>query len=579
MDKDKKISPEKKEGNKSASAENNKGKKNDNADIVSEITEGEAEAKKKKFYAETWFLVTLAVVAAVSIFAILIMTALGGGLSFKNLFGKSDGDLDYINDSLDKYINIKESDYKGYEITVPVRKPNNNDLQAQIDKLIATHRGGPTEGADTMYTNKPIAIGDDVTLSYLGYQLDADGRKILVSNANNLENANTKVDRYTVGLNSDIFGIGLESALVGKKPNGKIDSVRGEGAVLDGNVIYATVSFVLDNGLVYDEVSVCIDPAAEDFERLWGIDAYEDLFKKCSGMQGIGMMMLTGNAINCFDLEGGGTITYTALTVNYVTTSSVQPITVETYYPADHSVEEIRNKTVYYDLYINNVIKYNVSAFDETFIKEKLNLTEEKLSSYEGEGIVEKCKSYYKTILDNKYNETCKTYLESAIWQRLHSTIRIKTYPAKEIDRIYIAEIEAYTAELIEENEKANGAGYESLDDYMPTALGLEEGAEWTSYLLESVKSTVKERLIIYAILRQEGILPVGEEFDRLYEKELKKDYEHAITQYPGTFSSLEEYREYVYETRGEIDYIHDVYYYYLTEKLIEFVTPVYSES
>ena len=109
MDKDKKISPEKKEGNKSASAENNKGKKNDNADIAAEITEGEAEAKKKKFYAETWFLVTLAVVAAVSIFAILIMTALGGGLSFKNLFGKSDGDLDYINDSLDKYINIKES--------------------------------------------------------------------------------------------------------------------------------------------------------------------------------------------------------------------------------------------------------------------------------------------------------------------------------------------------------------------------------------------------------------------------------------------------------------------------------------
>lgn len=584
MQKDKSLSPEENEKNNAytnendgESVKNNKGKKKSTPDTESVIiTEGEAVAKKG-FYVQTWFIVTLAVVAALSIFAILITTALGGGLSFKNLFGKKDEDFDYINDSLDKYINIKESDYKNYEIKIPLRKPGAIDLETQINELLAIYRGSPTESADTMYTNKPIAIGDDINLSYVGYQLDADGRKLLVSGASNIENANTKVDRYTVGTNSSIFGVGFESSLVGKTPNGKIDSVRADGSVFEDNVIYATVSFVLDNGLVYDEVNVCIDPRADDFERLWGVGAYDSLFKHCSGMQGIGMMMITGNKVNRFDLEGGGTITYTALTVNYVTTSSVQPITVESYYPADYSVEELQNKNVYYDLYINNVIKYNVPAFDEAFITEKLSFTPEKLSSYAGDTLVEKCKSYYMSVLENEYEDICRTYLENAIWQRLYSIVRIKTYPEKEIDRIYLAQIDAYTADLIEEN--ANGAGYENLDDYMPGALGLEEGAEWTSYLLESVKLTVKERLIVYAILRQEGILPVGAEFDRIYEEELKKDYERAISIYPGSFSSLEDYRAYVYETRGKLEYVHDVYYYYLTDKLIEYATPVYSES
>ena len=593
MEKDKDLLPEENEGDKAHMLEgdntlvetdgadsvettvknNKKGKKN--KETEPEDSSEEIEKPKKKFYAETWFLVTLASVAFVAILAVLIMTALGGGLSFKNLFGKGNGDLDYVNDSLDKYIDIKESDYKGIKINVPLRKPGEKELETRINELLATHRGNPVvAGGSTAYDNYPIAIGDDINVSYLGYQLDADGRKLLISGASNVESANTKTDRLTVGVNAGLYGVGFDSALVGKTPNGKIDSVRGEGVVLSRDeIIYATVSFVLDNGLVYDEVDVCIDPSAENFESLWGIDAYEDLFEN----QRVLGYIITGDSFYTLPLSGGGQITYTALEIKYISKSSVKPMTVESYIPADYSVEELQNKTVYYDLYVNNVIKYNVSEFNDEFVTEKLGLTAEKLAAYEGETLAEKCKSYHMASLNTEFESTCRTYLENAIWQKLFSTVKIKTYPEKEIDRIYLAEVEAYTADLIEEN--ANGAGYENLDDYMPGALGLEEGAEWTSYLLELVKRTVKERLIVYAILRQEGILPVGEEFDALYEKELMNDYEHAISIYPGSFASLEEYRAYVYETRGELDYVHDVYYYYLTDKLIEYVTPVYSES
>ena len=533
----------------------------------------------RRFYSETWFILTLAIAAFAVILGILVMTAIGSGLEFKNLFNKYDGDLDYINDSLDSYINIKESDYKGYEIEIPIRKPAEAELQTKINELLAKNRGDSTEGKDTFYTGKPIAIGDDIRMSYLGYELDEAGRKLLISSASNFETANTQIDRFTVGLNYSLLGVGFESNLVGMKPNGALTSVRGSGDVLEDNVIYATVSFVLDNGLVYDEVDVCIDPTDENFERLWGIGAYEELFSTCKGKQGIGMIVLTGNSTYTLDLEGGGRITYTALTVNYVTTADTKPMTVETYYPADYTVEELQNKTIYYDVYVKDVVKYNVPTFNDAFITEKLGLTEEKLADFAGETLVEKCKSYYMKSLNDSYIEDCKAYLEVKVWQRLLSVISVTMYPDDEIDRIYVAEIEAYARELAEKNAMENGAGG-TLDDYMPGVLGLEEGAEWTSYLLETVKMTVKERLIVYSVLRKEGLIPTEAEFEALYDKQIKSDYERAKLMSPGTFSSLEDYEEYINSEYGKETYVHDnVYYYYATEKLIEFVTPVYSES
>lgn len=110
MDKDKKISREKNEeetntlvnGNASVPKDKKENKIDPLGKDAEKETEVESEPKKKKFYAETWFIAMLAIVAGLLIFAVLVMTALGGGLSFKNLFGGSDGDLDYINDSLDK---------------------------------------------------------------------------------------------------------------------------------------------------------------------------------------------------------------------------------------------------------------------------------------------------------------------------------------------------------------------------------------------------------------------------------------------------------------------------------------------
>ncbi|MBE6536672.1 MAG: hypothetical protein E7673_01840 [Ruminococcaceae bacterium] len=550
-----------------------KKKKNVSSENVENLGEenvlpDEEKKPKTKFYTELWFILTLCGVAFVALFIIILSVARGGGLSWKNLFGKSDPDLDYVNDSLDAYIDIKESDYKNYEIKIPMLRPTDVDLNSEINKLLATYRNPESNGT---YIDAPIKIGDDVNISYLGYKIDASGRKILLSGATNYPTANTKTDKYTVGLNSAVFGIGFEEGLVGKKPNGKLDSVRDWGSVLNGNVIYATVSFVLDNGLVYDEVDVVIDPTDENFDKCWGIGAYENLFRKCNTL---GLIMLPGNAYNTFALEGGGQITYTGVTVNYVTESSEEPITVESRFPFDYSIEDLRNEKVYYDVYIESVEEHDTPEFNEAFIKEKLKLDETALASYSGANLVEKCREYYREKLNNTYEAVCRSYAERKVWERLNSEIKIKMYPQNEVDRIYIALVEGYMEDLARAN--AAGANYSEFDDYMVEVLELGEGAEWTGYLLEQVKSQVKERLITYAVLRKEGILPVGSDFDKIYEAELKKDFEYANNASPGTFSSLEDYRQYIIEERTEAEYKHTVYYYYATDKLVEMATIVY---
>ena len=455
--------------------------------------DGDKQTKSgKKIFTELWFILTLCGVAFITVLVILISIARGGGLSWKNLFGKSDGDLDFVNDSLDSYINIKESEYKGIEINVPMKPPSDIDVENAINRLIATNRNLTPKGT---YTNVPVKLGYDVNISYLGYQLDDDGRRFLVPDAGNYKSANTKTDRYTIGLNSDVFGIGFDEGLIGKTPNGKLGGVRDYGNVMDGNIIYATVSFILDNGLVYDEVEVAIDPSADNFEKCWGIGAYENLFKNVPGFD---MITLTGNSYMTFPLEDGGQITYTALTVNYVSAASVAPITVESYFAFDYTVEELRNEKVYFDVYIESVVEYDVPELDEKILTEKLKLSADTVAALEGTTPEEKCKSYYKEKLAEEYDAVCKSYVEYQMWAQLKKNISVTMYPQKEVDRIYVALVEDYSKALLEENT-VNNSGY-TLDEYMREALGLGEGEEWTSYLLAQVKDTVKERLIVYSV-------------------------------------------------------------------------------
>jgi len=364
----------------------------------SESGENAEEPRKKSFFKSTAFLLILSVIAFVGVIVLIVSVAFDGGLSWGNLTGSKVGKFDYKTDSLDNYIEIEESDYKNIVIDIPMKKPGAAELEAKKNELIATYRKGPVETTQTWFTKEPLKIGHDVLLYYMAYTLDEDGRKMIIPEACNHTDGTTY--RYTLGKGKSIFGEGFDEALVGKLPiEGGIGEIRDTAYTTEGCVLYATVSFILDNGILYDNVDVCIDPSSPDFESEWGIGAEELFMNKL-----MNSIVLTGDRYETYELAGGGKITYTHLSVNYVTKSENAPLTVESTFTGDYSVEELRGKDVYYDVYIEKSVAYNVYEFNEEFLTEKLGYTEEKYKDYEGSSATEKYESYIMKGLTDTYN-------------------------------------------------------------------------------------------------------------------------------------------------------------------------------
>lgn len=549
--------------------------------------ESEDKPVKKKIYTQTWFIITLSAVAVLTLIAIMLITAISGGLSLKTLFGGKNEKtrIDYLNDPLGEYIEIKDSDYKGYTVNVPIIKPTETELENEINKLLASKRG-EAANLNTMEKTAEIAVGDDIRFSYIGYIPDEAGRKILIKDGENnvignIREANESTKKSTVGLNSTLFGIGFDKALVGKKPNGKIDTVYGAVGNEGGNrindvIIYATSSFVLDNGLAYDEVEICMDPTDPDFEKQWGVGFHDWLneIKNNDWTWGYNAITLRGDDYKDFELEGGGSIAYTAFTVNYTVKTSVEPITVESRFESTYSIESLRNENVCFDLYVNGVYKYDTPKFDENFVTETLGFTAEELASEEGDNLVDKCKSYYMSRLMSSYNAQCRSYVETAVWNRILNTVKVKLYPLDEINLMFEPIMRSYTEGYAA--AKDSGATYDDIGTYIIDVEGLEEGDDWEIYITEQLKADVKERLIIYSILRRENLVPSAEEFEQLYEQTLRDDYETVSLKYPGEFESFEDYRDYIENDYGKEEYKHSVYWYYTVEKLIGFANIVY---
>ena len=78
----------------------------------SESGENAEEPRKKSFFKSTAFLLILSVIAFAGVIVLIVSVAFDGGLSWGNLTGSKVGKFDYKTDSLDNYIEIKESDYK-----------------------------------------------------------------------------------------------------------------------------------------------------------------------------------------------------------------------------------------------------------------------------------------------------------------------------------------------------------------------------------------------------------------------------------------------------------------------------------
>ena len=542
-------------------------------------------------FQHTWFILLTLFVAVLIVSAVIILIVMNTqNLTLGEVFGFKVKRIDFENDPLDKYVVVEKSDYENIEVDLNIRRPDEMDVSDKKVQALASAaiKSGLDFGGRYQYT-EPIGAGDKIYFYYAAYLVDENGNRIKeISGLNNCKNSSSSnFAEFIVGGGDfsfiyksrddgtsgtlenyeEVYIHGFESGLIGAVPNSYKFYTVGE--VRDTDIVYATATYIDSDGLLYDRVNLRIDLSDADLENKWGEGVKNYITENKIGYE-------NKNVESFVRLGDGSKLTFTNFTVDYIVRGEEAPITVKTVFPYDYSDESLRNKTVYFDLYIEKTLCYKTPEFNDEFVLKTLGLTEKKLAKYEGETISEKCENYYLQMLLKEYEANRAIIAETLIWEKLKQNVEIVKMPEKEIQYDYNDYVYLYQWACEVANE--NGAGYESFDEYMTEMLGLELGAYWNVYVWDWIEDTVLEKLIFYSILRSEGLLSDTESYEAFCNKEIESSYQLETGKDRDDFDTdkayedeLASYRaEKVYECGGEDGFKNEMYYRYVSEMLIE---------
>ena len=561
------------------------------------------EKKKIQFtdlFQHTWFII----LAFVLVTAVVTAVVIGIVMHTKNytlgeVFGIPVKRIDYVNDRLDKFVEVEKSDYTGLQADVAIRKPDAMDVSdKKTQALAAAAKKAGLDFSGSVQYYEPIGAGDKIYFYYSAYLLDENGERVKeINGLNNCKNYGVnKYAEFVVGSGSFIFlqnvdsGMmseieladtelyihGFESGLIGKVPNitgtYKPFYTNVGGEIREDDVVYATASYVDYDGLFYDRVNLRIDLSDENCESLWGEGIYDFISEKKIGVENKSPITLTRTG-------SGKKITFTNFTVDYISRGEENPVTVKTVFPYDYEDEELRNKTVYFDLYIAKTECYKTPEFDDEFITKTLGLTEARLAKYEGKTLVEKCENYYLEALTLEYEENRKILAEQALWAQIKENVEIVKSLEKEVQHDYDDYVSLM--ELACEIANENGAGYESFDEYMTDQLGLDVGAYWNVYVWDWLEEAVLEKIIFYSIIRAEGLMDNTEAYEQFCRNELERSYALEYGKTADDFESKEKYDKAIEDYRaekvaasgGESGFADEMYYRYASSIIIDSAT------
>ncbi len=253
-----------------------------------------------------------------------------------------------------------------------------------------------------------------------------------------------------------------------------------------------------------------------------------------------------------------------------------EDVVISAYMPYDYPNFELACEEVFVNVKIKSFIDYNVPDITDDFIKDTLKL-EDKLASYDGEGLTQKYRSYIKSELDIAYQKNKTALIENAVWEKFYSGASVNKLPRGEVNKLY----DSYYQEVI-----ANYEQYSSvleLDAFAIWYLELDENADWKAYLRAEAERAVTEKLAFYYVIRNEGFIPSEKEFKELYEKSVSEHldvYLNSVFCSPSHYTTEEEYNEAVAGYKAEMmaelgeQYFNDsVYVEYGMEKLFGCLT------
>lgn len=514
---------------------NNKNTKPANSKIIS----GE---ELKRLNATKIFLVVFACVALVGIIASIIFAVAAGASKNKS--------IDYMKVNLSKYVYISEDVYGSYDVKVELPAVSDKDLEYALLKVLCQNKEVP-EGTVTSMPNVTLGVGDIANIYYRGYTLNDDGSKNYFDGGCNFGSTIANLE-----IGSGSFIPGFEAGLISKnqKDFATMEKVT-DGTVQSTDIIKFTYSSYYADGTARMAQTATIDLSDPNTDNVWG-KGFVEYFLTHSAPIGekFGTNDDKDNKIIVETVreskDGETNDVYFDITIGEAyRISEGERLVVEAYFPVTYNEESLKGKTAYFEVFIKTAKDYNAPELDEKFITETLKLTADDLASYEGETLIDKYKAYVRAGLVKEYEANVESIIDTAFWDHVLEKADFKKLPEDEVEAKYNEKI----AEITSTYESGYNQYYSTIDSFAIAYLGLDSKADWKATVRENAESTIKQKIAFYYILREEKLVPTGEDYDKIYNVIFDEHLQSYLDYYKITEDS-ENYDEKVKEAKAYIN-------------------------
>ena len=488
----------------------------------------------------------------------------------------NDKNFDYVTSDLSSYIYIPEENYKEIKLDLDIAKPHEIDVDVAILYLLNAKKNSVPLYDGVYKTNIEITPGDQVQIYYRGYLIDENGKEVPYETMSNF--SATNATNLVIGSNT--FIPGFELGLVGKNPStyATFEKIT-TGAITESDVAYVSFSR-LEEGKdekkdTVSKTALRIDLSDPDLDKTYG-----------TGFRAAILGATVGSEKFSFNATiDGKTHAYSNVTVDFITKCERENhITVECYFPYDYSTATLRNETFYFDVFVTGVQVYEAPEFNDEFITELLSdkdstMKLEDLEDCEGETLVEKYRNHAWDLLNESYENNLKDMIEEEFWNYILSgnVVEIKKYPKNKVEEIYYE----YRDDVVYQFNTSGGSIYneytgeyescDNIDDFANIYLGIQYSSnpDWNNTLYKMSENLVKERLILYYIMRAENIMPTETELNEKYDAVTKEYLDEYMVQYLESINKTrEDYTDAEYEELVEersvilFNYFDDDYFY-----------------
>ncbi len=547
----------------------------------------------KKLGAQKITLIITAAVLLVALIAGIVIAVIN------NINKEKELAFDYITSDLSEYLNIDKSVYKDYSLTLDIAKPHDIDLDVTLFNLLALKKGDVKNDALAQpYGN--IDAGDIVNIYYRGYTFDKDGNELpLETNFGNsaysslevgigiTDKATEQVYAFHPGFDLSLAGGVSALTEAGRYFDSKNNFVKiTEGAPKTEQILYIGYTRELDGSTSSsDNISksserVILANGKDEIDKKYGAGFYDTLMSMTVGSTD------TKTLTTAID---GKTYNYKNIKISFATECEKNSaenggagyFLVECYIPYTYTLKDLRNKTAYYEVYVESIVEHDEKKLTKEFVEEVIADEEygkviEDIDSFEGDRVTQ-LRACVQKLIDDEYKDLYEAELEEAMWNHYHEKITdIKKYPKVKVNAVYTE----YFDDVLYQFEQSGGSytdqytgsqkNYDNIDDYAVAYLGLtySENKDWRAHLRSLAENLIKERLILFYILKAENIMPTAEEL-AAKKKEVEDDYlEEYINQYVEKYAvekddlTEEEWKEFESKRYNELhEFYNDEYF------------------